>query len=65
MIKHHLLVLLHPWELVSPAAATAKYSGKFVNLPRLITTSKALQIGVAYATFLLILAAVKSQATRY
>ena len=33
-IKHKLLLLLLPWELTHPAAATAKCSGHFVDLPR-------------------------------
>ena len=33
-IKHKLLLLSVPWELMHPAAATAKCSGHLVDLPR-------------------------------
>jgi len=33
-IKHKLLLLSLPWELMHPAAATAKCSGYLVELPR-------------------------------
>ena len=33
-IKHYLLLLSLPWELIHPAAATAKCSGHLVNLPK-------------------------------
>ena len=33
-IKHKLLLLSLPWELTSPAVATAKYSGHLEVLPR-------------------------------
>ena len=39
-IEHYLLLLSLPWELAHSAAATAKCSGHFVNLPRLITISQ-------------------------
>ena len=34
VIKHKLLLLSLPWELIHPAAATAKCSGHLVDLPR-------------------------------
>ena len=34
VVKHYLLLLSIPWELTHPAAASAKFSGHLVNLPK-------------------------------
>ena len=64
-IKHKLLLSL-PWELTNPAAVTAKCSGHLADPTRAhYPLPSALQLGVACATFLQVLAAVESPATRH
>ena len=64
-IEHYLLLISLPWKLTQPATAIAKCSGHLINLPRLIITSQGSATRVASGTFLQVLAAIKSPATRH
>ena len=64
-IEHYLLLLSFPWELTHPAAALPHALGTLLICLGSLPLPRALQLGVAGTTFLQVLAAVKSPATRH